>query len=96
MFLLLGVFFRNPILPATFLYGWELISFLLPPVLKKLTIIHYLQSLTPIKISEGPYAIVAEPVSAWVAIPSMFIFTGIILLIACLKVRKMEISYSNE
>lgn len=96
MFLLLGVFFRNPILPATFLYCWELISFLLPPLLKKLTIIHYLQSLTPIKLSEGPYAIVAEPVSAWVAVPSLFLLTAVVLAVACLKVRKMEISYSNE
>ncbi|MBI4854591.1 MAG: hypothetical protein HY819_22560 [Acidobacteria bacterium] len=96
MFLLLGVFFRNPILPATFLYCWELISFLLPPLLKKLTIIHYLQSLTPIKLSEGPYAIVAEPVSAWVAVPSLFLLTAVVLTVACLKVRKMEISYSNE
>jgi ABC-type transport system involved in multi-copper enzyme maturation permease subunit len=96
IFLLLGVFFRNPILPATFLYCWELISFLLPPVLKKLTIIHYLQSLTPIKLSEGPYAIVAEPSSPWVAIPSMLLLTAVVLVFACLRVRKMEISYSNE
>jgi len=96
IFLLLGVFFRNPILPATFFYCWELISFLLPPVLKKLTIIHYLQSLTPIKLSEGPYAIVAEPLTPWVAIPSMFLLTAVVLVVTCLRVRRMEISYSNE
>lgn len=96
IFLLLGVFFRNPIIPATVLYSWELISFLLPPVLKKLTIIHYLQSLTPIKISEGPYAIVAEPVSAWIAIPSMLLLSAVILTLACIKMRRMEINYSNE
>ncbi|KAF0248674.1 MAG: hypothetical protein FD167_1921, partial [bacterium] len=89
IFLLLGIFLRNPIVPATLFYTWELMSFLLPPVLKKLTIIHYLQSLTPIKFSEGPYAILAEPSSPWIAIPSMLLLSAIILVVACLKVRKM-------
>lgn len=96
IFLLFGLFFRNPIIPAVFLYGWEMINFLLPPILKKLSIIFYLQSLTPIKLSVGPYAIVAEPASPWIAIPSMLLLTTFVLIVACLKVRKMEISYGNE
>jgi len=27
-----GLFFRNPIIPAMFLYGWEWLNFLLPPL----------------------------------------------------------------
>ena len=96
IFLLFGLFFRNPIIPAVFLYGWEMINFLLPPILKKLSIIFYLQSLTPIKLSVGPYAIVAEPASPWIAIPSMLLLTAVVLFLTCLKVRKMEISYGNE
>ncbi|HEY0657426.1 MAG TPA: ABC transporter permease, partial [Pyrinomonadaceae bacterium] len=35
VFLLVGLFFRNPIIPGLLLYGWEWINFLLPPFLKK-------------------------------------------------------------
>src|SRR5688572_6961719 len=50
VFLVIGLFFRNPIIPAILLYGWEFINFLLPPMLKKLSVVHYLHSLTPVPI----------------------------------------------
>src|ERR1041384_2548617 len=53
VFLVIGLFFRNPIIPAILLYGWEFINFLLPPMLKKLSIVHYLHSLTPVPINES-------------------------------------------
>ncbi len=56
VFLIIGLFFRNPIIPAILIYGWEWINFLLPPLLKKLSVIHYLHSLTPVPIPEGPFA----------------------------------------
>ena len=39
-FMLIGLFFRNPIIPALLIYGWEFINFLPPPVLKKISVIH--------------------------------------------------------
>src|SRR6266550_9563798 len=60
-FLVVGLFFRNPIIPALVLYGWEWINFLLPTLLKKISVIHYLNSLVPVPVSEGPFAVVAEP-----------------------------------
>src|SRR5215510_11058242 len=60
-FLVVGLFIRNPIIPALVLYGWEWINFLLPPLLKKISVVHYLNSLVPVPISEGPFAVVAEP-----------------------------------
>ena len=42
-FLVVGLFFRNPIIPAIVLYGWEWLNFLMPPLLKKISVIHYLQ-----------------------------------------------------
>ena len=57
-FLVVGLFIRNPIIPALLLYGWEWINFLLPPVLKKISVIHYLNSLVPVPVSEGPFAVV--------------------------------------
>ncbi|HTG13792.1 MAG TPA: hypothetical protein VK747_00845, partial [Blastocatellia bacterium] len=76
VFLVIGLFFRNPMIPALIAYGWELINFLLPPVLKKISVIHYLHSLAPVPVSEGPFALVAEPTPAYLSIPGLLIFTA--------------------
>ena len=96
IFLIVGLFFRNPIIPALLFYGWEWINFLLPPVLKKVSVIHYLHSLVPVPMSEGPFAVLAEPTPAWVSVPSLFIFTALVLALAGLHIRRMEISYAGE
>jgi len=95
-FLVVGLFFRNPIIPAIVLYGWEWLNFLLPPLLKKISVIHYLQSLTPIPVQEGPFAVVAEPTPAWIAIPSLIVVTAIVLFLAGRRIRRMEISYGSD
>ena len=95
-FLFVGLFFRNPIIPALVLYGWELINFLLPPLLKKISVIHYLNSLVPIPVNEGPFAVVAEPTPAWIAIPSLLIVTALVLAAASYRIRHLEIKYGSE
>ncbi len=95
-FLVVGLFFRNPIIPALVLYGWEWINFLLPPLLKKISVIHYLQSLTPVPMSEGPFAVIAEPTPAWIAIPSLVIVTILVLIAASYRIRHMEIRYGSD
>jgi ABC-type transport system involved in multi-copper enzyme maturation permease subunit len=95
-FLVIGLFFRNPIIPAIILYGWEFINFLLPPFLKKLSVIHYLHSLTPVPIPEGPFAIVAEPTSAWLTVPGLILVTIAVLVIASVRIRQMEIKYGGD
>jgi hypothetical protein len=96
VFLIVGLFFRNPIIPALVLYGWEWINFLLPPGLKKVSVIHYLQSLVPVYMSEGPFAVLVEPTPSWIAIPSLLIFTSIVLFLAGRHIRRMEISYAGD
>jgi hypothetical protein len=96
VFLILGLFFRNPIIPGLLLYGWEWINFLLPPGLKKVSVIHYLQSLAPVPMSEGPFAVLAEPTPAWISVPSLLVFTAIVLALAGLHIRRTEISYAGE
>lgn len=96
VFLLVGLFFRNPIIPALILYGWEWINFLLPPVLKKFSVIHYLHSLVPVPMSEGPFAVLAQPTPAWIAVPSLLLLTVFLLFLAGLHIRRMEISYAGE
>lgn len=96
IFLVVGLFFRNPIIPALLFYGWEWINFLLPPLLKKVSVIHYLDSLRPVPMSEGPFAVLAEPTPAWISVPSLFIFTVAVLALASFYIRRMEISYAGE
>jgi ABC-type transport system involved in multi-copper enzyme maturation permease subunit len=95
-FLVVGLFFRNPIIPALVLYGWEWLNFLLPPLLKKISVIHYLHSLTPIPVNEGPFAVVAEPTPAWIAVPSLIIVTILVLIAASYRIRHMEIRYGSD
>jgi len=95
-FVVVGLFVRNPIIPAVLLYGWEWLNFLLPPLLKKVSVIHYLTSLLPVPMNEGPFAVVAEPTPAWIAIPSMLIVTLLVLVLAAYRIRKMEIRYGSE
>jgi hypothetical protein len=96
VFLVIGLFFRNPIIPAVFLYGWEFINFLLPPMLKKLSVVHYLHSLTPVPIDDGPFAIVTEPTSALLTVPGLILVTAAVLAMASIRIRRMEIRYGSE
>jgi ABC-type transport system involved in multi-copper enzyme maturation permease subunit len=95
-FLVVGLFVRNPIIPALVLYGWEWLNFLMPPLLKKVSVIHYLNSLVPVPISEGPFAVVAEPTPVWIAVPSMLVVTIIVLVLAAYRIRHMEIQYGSD
>ena len=95
-FLVVGLFVRNPIIPAIMLYGWEWINFLLPPLLKKISLIHYLNSLVPVPISEGPFAVVAEPTPAWIAIPGLLVVTALVLFLAGTRIRRMEVRYGSD
>lgn len=95
-FLMVGLFFRNPIIPGLALYGWEWINFLLPPGLKKVSVIHYLQSLVPVPMSEGPFAVLVEPTPGWIAVPSLIIFTVVLLALSGYYIRRMEISYAGD
>ena len=96
MFLVIGLFFRNPIFPGLLVYGWEWLNFLLPPVLKKISIINYLHTLAPVPVPEGPFATVAESTPAWISVPSLLIFTALVLVLASLRIRQMEVRYGSE
>src|SRR5690242_2508182 len=95
-FLFIGLFVRNPIIPAVLLYGWEWLNFLLPPLLKKVSVIHYLNSLVPVPLSEGPFAVVGDPTPAYIAVPSMLVVTIIVLILAAYRIRHMEIRYGSD
>lgn len=96
VFMLVGLFFRNPLIPAGFILGWEYINFLLPPVLKKFSVIYYLESLCPVPIPLGPVTILAEPAPLWLAVPGLLLVTALILAICTLRIRRLEVSYTED
>jgi hypothetical protein len=97
VFLAAGVFFKNPIVPAVVILGWESINALLPPVLKKISVIHYLESLCPVSIPpDSGIAILADPASPWVAIPGILILAGALVYLAARRVNRLEILYGVE
>ncbi|HEY3128527.1 MAG TPA: ABC transporter permease [Acidobacteriota bacterium] len=96
VFLLVGLFFRNPMIPAAIVLGWESINFVLPPLLQKISVIHYLQSLCPVAIPAGPFAVLVEPTSAWISVPGVLLVTAAVLFLASLKMRHVEITYSTD
>lgn len=96
VFLFFGFFFRSPAIPALVVFGWEGIHFLLPPMLKKVSVIHYLQSLLPVPLPEGPLAILADAPSPWIAIPGLIVLAAVLVTVSALRIRRMEISYEEE
>lgn len=96
VFLFFGFFFKSPAIPALAVFGWEGIHFLLPPLLKKLSVIHYLQSLCPVPVSEGPLAMLADAPSAWVAVVGLLVLAAALVTVSALKIRRMEISYEES
>ena len=96
VFLFFGFFFKSPALPALAVFGWETIHFLLPPLLKKASVIHYLQSLCPVPVSEGPLALLADAPSPWIAIPGLFLLAAVLVAVSAWKIRGMEITYDES
>jgi ABC-type transport system involved in multi-copper enzyme maturation permease subunit len=96
MFLLLGLFFRNPVFPALVLYGWEWANFLLPPFLKRISVIHYLKSLCPVAVSEGPFALIAEPARPVAAVLGVLALSAALVTVAALAIRRVEVTYGDE
>ncbi|MBP7149293.1 MAG: hypothetical protein KBD01_17320 [Acidobacteria bacterium] len=96
VFLLCGLLWRNPVIPALVIWSWEAINFLLPAWLKKLSVVHYLRSLTPVPVADGPLAIIAEPTPAHIAIPGLLLVTAALIVLAARRVRRLEIGYTSE
>jgi ABC-type transport system involved in multi-copper enzyme maturation permease subunit len=97
VFLGCGVFFKNPVIPAILFYGLEWANFMLPALLKKFSVVHYLNSLMPVPVTQGAFfAVIAEPTPAWIAILGILVFTAVVLAATSIVVRRMEIKYTTE
>ena len=103
VFLAAGLYVRNPIIPAALLLIWDGVNGILPHVLQKMSILHYLQSLCPVPApmdDDAPtlirlLAAPAAPASRPEAILGLLLLTAFVLWIASLAVRRMQISYGG-
>jgi hypothetical protein len=96
VFTALALFVRNPMLPAAAILGWEWLNPFLPPVLRNLSVIHPLQSLCPVPVAHGPWALPGEPMAAPVAILSMLALVAVLLVLAARRARRLEVTYAGE
>jgi len=96
VFLLAGLLFRNPMVPAALLLGWESITPFLPPALKVFSVAHHLWGLSPLPVNHGPLAFLAEPTPAWLAVSGLLGVSAGLLLLAVWRTRRLEIMYSTE
>ena len=104
VFLAVGLYMRNPIVPAAVLLAWEASSGVLPQMLQKVSILYYLQSLCPVPApidNDVPalirlLAVPAAPASRPAAILGLLLLSALVLWIASRAVRRMEISYGTE
>lgn len=96
VFALFGLLWRNPIISGALLFGWESVLFLLPPALKRASVLFYLESLLPYRPPVGPLAILAEPPPAVVSVLGLAVFTAVVLALAAWRARTMEIAYSTD
>lgn len=100
VFFALSLVFKNPIVPAALLLGWETISGILPALLQKLTITYYLKQLIPVELPQtglmALFTVVAQPLPKAVAVLGLCLLSGVIVALACLGMRRMQISYSVD
>jgi ABC-type transport system involved in multi-copper enzyme maturation permease subunit len=96
LFLAIGLRFKNPIAFSVAVLGWESLSFLMPAFLKRLTMVHYLEALCPVPVSGGPFALLADPPSAWLSVPGIVALSAVLLWTACHAIRRMDVQYGTD
>jgi hypothetical protein len=107
VFLAFGLTLRNPVIPAVVLLFWENFNGILPALLQKLSVLYYAQSLCPVPIPVDDITpplpplmrlliSPAEPPSVLTAVSGIIIVTLLVLWVASLVVRRLEINYSTE
>jgi F5/8 type C domain len=104
VFLAVGLYVRNPIVPAAVLLLWEGANGILPHALQKMSILYYLQSLCPVPapMDNGAPALIrllaapAAPASRPGAMLGLLLLSAFVLWIGSLAVRRMQIAYGGE
>jgi ABC-2 family transporter protein len=99
VFLVSGLLFRNPMIPAVVVWVWEALNPFLPGLLKKISIIFYLKSLCPVEVPAPPpfsvMVIDVDPTPAWIAVPGVLAVSAALLIYAAISARQAEINYGE-
>jgi ABC-type transport system involved in multi-copper enzyme maturation permease subunit len=99
VFLMSGLFFKNPMIPTAVVWVWENLNPFLPTLLKKISVIFYLKSLCPVEVPIPPpfnvMVVDADPTPFWVAVPGLLALSLIFLMYAAANARTTEISYGE-
>lgn len=99
-----GLFTKNPILPAAILLVWEAANPFLPALLKKFSIIYYLNALLPTRLNAGPGTpalfslLISDPdalAPLWATLGLLLVATAL-LACAARRVRRLELDYTAE
>ncbi len=96
LFMLAGLFFKNPMVPAILFLGWETLTPFLPTFLKVLSFVHYLVSFAPVPVSLGAFALLARPVPGWIALVALFVSSALLVYVASRVARRLEVTYSAD
>ena|ERR1051326_907897 len=99
VFLMSGLFFKNPMIPAAVVWVWENLNPFLPSLLKKISVIFYLKNLCPVEVPVPPplnvMVIEADPTPFWIAVPGLLAVALILLVYSAISARQTEISYGE-
>jgi hypothetical protein len=96
LFLALALLGKNPMVGAALFWMLERISVVFPPVLKRLVPSYHLDSLLPVHLSKGPFALLLDPAPWWVSVPSLLVFGALFATIASMGTRRIEVRYGAE
>jgi ABC-type transport system involved in multi-copper enzyme maturation permease subunit len=99
VFLMCGLMFRNPLIPAAVVFVWENLNPFLPTLLKKISIIFYLKSLCPVEVPVPPpfsvMVVESDPTPMWIAVPGLLAVAAILLMYSAVSARQAEINYGE-
>jgi hypothetical protein len=99
VFLVSGLLFRNPLIPAATVWVWEGLNPFLPSFLKKISVVFYLKSLCPVEVPAPPpfslLAVETDPAPALVAVFGLLAVTAILLAYAAVTARETDINYGE-
>ena len=96
LFMLAGLFFKNPMVPAVLFLGWEALTPFLPTFLKIVSFVHYLVSFAPVPVRLGAFALLAQPVPWFVALLALLIASAVLVFVAGRVARGLEVTYSAD
>jgi ABC-type transport system involved in multi-copper enzyme maturation permease subunit len=96
LFLLIGLTFRNPMIPALFVLCWETFNYTMPSLFQHVSVILYLQSFMPVTLLGGPFAITVEPPGPMVSAAILLIVSAIIVTACTYLAKHIQITYSAE